>query len=182
MDYVKSSIKMSDWCIARLSVSRWSAECTPLLQCWNLEQSLGAGNRAGIGMSYRPARLRRLAESIPWNSSLGSLNVYKFGLCTLFLMKLLNPSQWRYAWSAMQRTTCPSCSRTGPPSSKRYTRRKIILIESNAKCRYLKKVTGKGTLWQVFYLSHTPPPLTHCTVYVYTVCILIHTGKGGWES
>jgi hypothetical protein len=28
--------------------------------------------------------------------------------------------------------------------------RKIRLIESNAKCRYLKKLTCKGTLRQVF--------------------------------
>ncbi len=32
-----------------------------------LEQSMGAGNRVGIGLSYRPARLHRLAESIPMN-------------------------------------------------------------------------------------------------------------------
>jgi hypothetical protein len=32
---------------------------------WNfLEQSKGARNRVGIGLSHRPARLRRLAESI----------------------------------------------------------------------------------------------------------------------
>jgi hypothetical protein len=30
-----------------------------------LEQSMGAGNRVGTGLSYRPARLRRLEESIP---------------------------------------------------------------------------------------------------------------------
>jgi hypothetical protein len=30
-----------------------------------LEQSMGARNRVGIGLSYRPARLHRLAESIP---------------------------------------------------------------------------------------------------------------------
>ncbi len=29
-------------------------------------------------------------------------------------------------------------------------RRKIKIIESNAKCRYLKKFTCKGTTWQVF--------------------------------
>jgi hypothetical protein len=29
---------------------------------------------------YRPARLHRLAESIPWNRFLGSFNVCKFGL------------------------------------------------------------------------------------------------------
>ncbi len=41
-----------------------------------LEQSLGARNRAGIGLSYtRPARLHRLAASISWNRFLGSLNV-----------------------------------------------------------------------------------------------------------
>ncbi len=30
------------------------------------EQSMGAGNRVGIGSSYRPDRLHRLAESTPW--------------------------------------------------------------------------------------------------------------------
>jgi hypothetical protein len=39
-----------------------------------LEQSIGARNR-GIGLSYRPARQQRLAESIPWNRFLGSLKV-----------------------------------------------------------------------------------------------------------
>ncbi len=34
-----------------------------------LEQSTGAKNRVGIGLSYRPARLHRL-----------SFNVYKYGL------------------------------------------------------------------------------------------------------
>ncbi len=33
-----------------------------------------------IGLSYQPARLHRLAESIPWNRFLGSWNVNKFGL------------------------------------------------------------------------------------------------------
>jgi hypothetical protein len=62
-------------------------------------------------------------------------------------------------------------------------RRKIRLIECNAKCRYLKKLTCKGTLRQVFYLSEAPsPPMTpyspliHC-IRVYS--ILIHTGKEG---
>jgi hypothetical protein len=38
-----------------------------------LEQSMGARNRVGIGLSYRPARLHRLAEFIPGNRFLGSL-------------------------------------------------------------------------------------------------------------
>jgi hypothetical protein len=33
----------------------------------SIEQSTGARNRVGIGMSSRPARLHGLAESIPWN-------------------------------------------------------------------------------------------------------------------
>jgi hypothetical protein len=35
----------------------------------------GARNRAGIGLSYRPTRLHRLAEFVPWNRFLGSLEV-----------------------------------------------------------------------------------------------------------
>jgi hypothetical protein len=41
----------------------------------------GARNRVGIGLSYRPVRLQSLAELVPWNRFLGSLKVYKFGLC-----------------------------------------------------------------------------------------------------
>jgi hypothetical protein len=43
---------------------------------------MGARNRVGIGLSYWPARLHRLAEFIPWNRFLGSINVYKYGLRT----------------------------------------------------------------------------------------------------
>ncbi len=39
------------------------------------KQSMGARNRVGIGLSYRPARLHRLVEFIPWNWFLGSMNV-----------------------------------------------------------------------------------------------------------
>jgi hypothetical protein len=40
-----------------------------------LEQSMGDRNQVGIGLSYRPARLHRLAESILWNRFLVALNV-----------------------------------------------------------------------------------------------------------
>ncbi len=40
-----------------------------------LEQSMGAGNLVGIGFSYRPAKLHRLAELIPCNRFLDSLKV-----------------------------------------------------------------------------------------------------------
>jgi hypothetical protein len=36
------------------------------------KQSKGARNRVGIELSYRPARLHRLAELIPWNRFLDS--------------------------------------------------------------------------------------------------------------
>ncbi len=39
------------------------------------KKSMGARNRGGIGLSYRPARLHRLAEFIPWNQFRGSINI-----------------------------------------------------------------------------------------------------------
>jgi hypothetical protein len=45
-----------------------------------LEQSMGAGNRVGTGLSYRPDWLHRHAESIPWNRFLGSFKVLKYRL------------------------------------------------------------------------------------------------------
>jgi hypothetical protein len=71
----------------------------------------------------------------------------------------------------------------------REERRRIRMIESIAKCIYLKKLTCKGALRQVFYLSEAPspppilahtPPSLH-TVYVYTI-YLFTQGKGGGES
>jgi hypothetical protein len=44
------------------------------------KQSMGDRNRVGIGLSHRPASLHKLAEIIPWNQFLGSINVYKYGL------------------------------------------------------------------------------------------------------
>ncbi len=65
-----------------------------------------------------------------------------------------------------------------------HRRRKIRLIESSAKCCYLKKFACKGTLRQVCYLSVAPsPPMTPysppytlytCTKYTYS-----HGGGGG---
>ncbi len=40
-----------------------------------LEQSIGASNRVGTGLSYRPCQVHRLAESIFWNRFLGFLKV-----------------------------------------------------------------------------------------------------------
>ncbi len=50
-----------------------------IMRCWNFKTiSIGARNRVGVGLSYRFARLHRLAEQIPWNRVLGSLKVYRF--------------------------------------------------------------------------------------------------------
>jgi hypothetical protein len=78
-----------------------------------------------------------------------------------------------------------SVSLSGDPSSPlSWPRRKIRMIECNAKCRYLKKFT----LRRCFYLSeatsppmtpYAPAPLTHCTVYLYAA-YLFTQGRGGW--
>ncbi len=39
------------------------------------KKSMGAKNRGGIGLSYRLARLHRLAEFIPWNQFRGPINI-----------------------------------------------------------------------------------------------------------
>ncbi len=67
-----------------------------------LEQSMGAENRVGIGLSYRAARQHRLAESIPWNRFLGSLKVEKFRLSvtaySISVMEYRYPyGSWLYA-------------------------------------------------------------------------------------
>jgi hypothetical protein len=48
---------------------------TDLCTCCISKQSMGARNRVGIGLSYRPAKLHSLAELVPWNRFLGSLKV-----------------------------------------------------------------------------------------------------------
>jgi hypothetical protein len=64
-------------CCVLLSVSfkQISTSCNALIQSWNFKESMGARNQEGIGLSYRPAWLDRLAELIPWNRFLGSINV-----------------------------------------------------------------------------------------------------------
>jgi hypothetical protein len=39
------------------------------------KKSMGARHRGGIGFSYRPARLHRLAEFIPWHQFRGPINI-----------------------------------------------------------------------------------------------------------
>jgi hypothetical protein len=58
-------------------------------------------------------------------------------------------------------------------------RRKIRLIESNAKCRHLRKLPCKGTLRHVFYLPEAEPHTPHLTHCICVYSIPCHTGKGG---
>ncbi len=39
------------------------------------KEAMGARNRGGRGLLYRPARLHRLAEFIPWNRFRGPIHV-----------------------------------------------------------------------------------------------------------
>jgi hypothetical protein len=39
------------------------------------KKSMGARHRVGIGLSYWPAMLHRLAELMPWHRFLGSIKV-----------------------------------------------------------------------------------------------------------
>jgi hypothetical protein len=39
------------------------------------KKSMGARHRGGIGFSYRPAKLHRLAEFIPWNQFRDPINI-----------------------------------------------------------------------------------------------------------
>ncbi len=49
-------------------------------QSWNFKKrSVGERHRVRIGLSYRPARLHRLAQFIPWNRFLGSIKFKNTG-------------------------------------------------------------------------------------------------------
>ncbi len=53
--------------------------CEPL-RSPGIDSQLGEPVRQ-LYLSHRPARINRLAESIPRNRFLGSIKVYKYGLC-----------------------------------------------------------------------------------------------------
>ncbi len=58
--------------------------CRPVKEPRNRFPACRAGKTTLL--SYRPARLHRLAESIPRNRFLGSRNVYKYGLCFCYVV------------------------------------------------------------------------------------------------
>ncbi len=62
------------------------------------KQSMEARNRVGIGLSYWPSRLHRLAEFIPWNRFLGSINFKNTGYA---LVPVPLPTQLNRIWRAI---------------------------------------------------------------------------------
>jgi hypothetical protein len=85
-----STVSVSDWKITTEIPTRTRLHDNVAQGsiCTNLEQSMGFRNRVGIGLSYRPARLHRLAELIPWKRFFGSLKVSKFGICLCLLTRV----------------------------------------------------------------------------------------------
>jgi hypothetical protein len=61
---------------------------------------MGARNRAGTGLSYRPARLR--VEWIPWKRILGFLKSLKFGLSLASALTV-----WKYVQYSISPFTDP---------------------------------------------------------------------------
>ncbi len=53
--------------------------CQGLFWAGIFKEAMGARNRGRRGLSYRPARLHRLAEFIPWNRFRGPIHVSKYG-------------------------------------------------------------------------------------------------------
>ncbi len=113
-------------------------------------------------LTYQPARLHRLAESVAWNRFLDFLNVYKFGL-TGFLLSL-----------ALDRGSTQRFSKHLPATHREkkgdsHYRRKTQ-NHNHAKCRQPKQLICKGTLRQVFIClrptPYTPPP--PYTLYSYS--------------
>jgi hypothetical protein len=49
-------------------------------QCWNFLTIYGGQDPSRKRFSYRPAKLHRLAESIPWKRFLGTIEVLKYSL------------------------------------------------------------------------------------------------------
>jgi hypothetical protein len=64
------------------------------------KKSMGARHRVGIGLLYRPARLHRLAEFIPWNRFRGPIHVQKYQLRAHICKPFKEPRNRFPAWRA----------------------------------------------------------------------------------
>jgi hypothetical protein len=110
------------------------------------EQSMGARNRVGIGLSYRPARLHRLAKSVPSNRFLGLLKSLKIPALCFRTFLYGQPSAFQIeAYTRVLMGTIDLGTRL--MSSLHGL---INFTDTKAKCRHRKKLTCKGTLRQMF--------------------------------
>jgi hypothetical protein len=67
--------RMAKVCIKGVGVPSTTLAWPGWKQSWIFKKSMGARHRVRIGLSYRPARLHRLAELMPWHRFLGSIKV-----------------------------------------------------------------------------------------------------------
>ncbi len=63
-----------------ISISSITFQSWLLIWVGIFKKSMGARHRVGIGLLYRPARVHRLAEFIPWNRFRGPIHVQKYQL------------------------------------------------------------------------------------------------------
>ncbi len=74
MACIWSAFLASYWTTTSLTETPASVACT-LYRAGIFKKSMGARHRGGIGFLYRPARLHRLSEFIPWNQRRGPINI-----------------------------------------------------------------------------------------------------------
>ncbi len=70
----------------------WDGICKSFMECRNRYQPGGPVQQPYL--LYRPAKLHSLAESIPRNRFLGSINVYKYGLCLAHTECTVHPREY----------------------------------------------------------------------------------------
>ncbi len=68
-------LRMRTWKCVRQNNSLIGPNMLRALWAGIFKKSMGARHRVGIWLSYRPARLHRLSELMPWDRFLGSINV-----------------------------------------------------------------------------------------------------------
>jgi hypothetical protein len=108
-----------------------------------VKQSMRAGNRAGIGLSYRPARVENLSPAMGrgidsrnrvwnWGAKLHRLEGrYDNPMPTWFLAPIAGLTDTGYMAGGIELKILFLLL---------FSRRKIRLIESYAKCRHIKKI------------------------------------------
>jgi hypothetical protein len=105
-----------------------------------------AGGRGG-GEKYWNILLIKLMYGLPFEACITLVGVIGVFQGPFYIKFMAQP--WKQDWGNKASRLLATLS---------LTRRKIRLIESNAKCRYLKKLTCTGTLRQVVICLRPPSP------------------------